>query len=304
MKNNRWNIRRMRSKRVFRWRISVRAVSLIRCPLLANIQSGNEVTMAYPGGKAGSGAYQKIINQVPPHRVYIEPFLGAGAVMRHKRPAQISYGLDIDSTVVQAWQAALSAGTAQNCEPAPAGAPIAFPFDAGHQFTPGLIVEKRDAISFLRSYDWQGDEFVYCDPPYLKRDIDGRPVRKSQADIYAHEFYTIELHTRLLKTLRVLPCPVAISGYWSQLYHDLLPGWRTINFQSSTRGGSMATEWVWMNYPEPDELHDYRYLGDNFRQRERFNRIRKNMLAKLARMDQLERFAILSSIAEFRDWRR
>jgi hypothetical protein len=97
---------------------------------------------------------------------------------------------------------------------------------------------------------------------------------------------------------------VAISGYWSQLYHDLLPGWRTINFQSSTRGGSMATEWVWMNYPEPDELHDYRYLGDNFRQRERFNRIRKNMLAKLARMDQLERFAILSSIAEFRDWRR
>jgi DNA adenine methylase len=34
--------------------------------------------MAYDGGKGN--LYQKIINLVPPHRVYIEPFLGGGAV--------------------------------------------------------------------------------------------------------------------------------------------------------------------------------------------------------------------------------
>jgi hypothetical protein len=33
--------------------------------------------MSYPGGKGGSGVYQTIINQQPPHEVYIEPFLAA-----------------------------------------------------------------------------------------------------------------------------------------------------------------------------------------------------------------------------------
>lgn len=32
--------------------------------------------MTYPGGKAGGGVYQTIINHIPPHEVYIEPFAG------------------------------------------------------------------------------------------------------------------------------------------------------------------------------------------------------------------------------------
>lgn len=32
--------------------------------------------MTYPGGKGN--AYHKIINLIPPHEVYIEPFLGRG----------------------------------------------------------------------------------------------------------------------------------------------------------------------------------------------------------------------------------
>ena len=50
--------------------------------------------MTYPGGKNGAGIYQRIINHMPPHRVYIEPFLGSGAVMRHKRPAERNIGID------------------------------------------------------------------------------------------------------------------------------------------------------------------------------------------------------------------
>ena len=45
--------------------------------------------MGYPGGKAGAGVYQTIINLMPPHDVYIEPFLGGGAVMRLKRPVRM-----------------------------------------------------------------------------------------------------------------------------------------------------------------------------------------------------------------------
>jgi hypothetical protein len=31
--------------------------------------------MPYPGGKGGDGVFQTIINRMPPHRVYAEPFL-------------------------------------------------------------------------------------------------------------------------------------------------------------------------------------------------------------------------------------
>jgi site-specific DNA-adenine methylase len=52
--------------------------------------------MVYPGGKNGAGVYQTIINLMPPHDVYIEPFLGGGAIMRQKRPALLNIGVDLD----------------------------------------------------------------------------------------------------------------------------------------------------------------------------------------------------------------
>jgi hypothetical protein len=59
-----------------------------------------------------------------------------------------------------------------------------------------------------------------------------------------------------------------------------------------------------MNYPEPKELHDYRYLGNNFRQRERIKRIKTRWLARLDRMGALERYALLTTIAEYNDGHR
>ena len=93
---------------------------------------------------------------------------------------------------------------------------------------------------------------------------------------------------------------MAISGYYSDLYAELLPGWRSIQFPAMTRGGSVATEWLWMNYPVPFELHDCHYLGKNFRERERINRKKKRWHDRLLKMDPLERQAILSAIDELR----
>lgn len=36
-------------------------------------------------------------------------------------------------------------------------------------------------------------------------------------------------------------------------------------FVTRTRSGEQATESFWMNYPEPEKLYDYRFLGDTFR---------------------------------------
>jgi DNA adenine methylase len=57
--------------------------------------------MNYPGGKGG--VYQKLINIMPPHEVYIETHLGGGAIMRNKRPAKINIGIEIDPKVIAMW---------------------------------------------------------------------------------------------------------------------------------------------------------------------------------------------------------
>jgi hypothetical protein len=88
---------------------------------------------------------------------------------------------------------------------------------------------------------------------------------------------------------------VMISGYKSLLYIESLRDWYQHSFQVKTHHGT-AIEWIWMNYPPPDELHDYRYLGDNFRERERIKRKTTRWLERLEKMPVLERQALLSAI--------
>jgi len=52
--------------------------------------------MSYPGGKGGAGIWQTIVNQMPPHDTYIEAFLGSGAVLRHKRTANVNIAIELD----------------------------------------------------------------------------------------------------------------------------------------------------------------------------------------------------------------
>ena len=219
--------------------------------------------MRYPGGKAGAGVYQKIINQIPPHDTYIETHLGGGAILRYKLPARRQIGLDIDREVIAAWQQESPSGVELVC---------------------------ADAVEFLQQFEFTGNEFVYADPPYLMETRRGGPI-------YRHE-YTRAQHLALLSCLKSLPCKVMISGYWSELYTQELADWRTISFQAVTRGGRLATEWLWMNYGEPTALHDYRYLGESFRDRERIKRKKQRWVRKIESMPHLERMALMGAMEE------
>ena len=226
-------------------------------------------SMTYPGGKNGAGVYQTIINLMPPHDTYIEPFLGGGAVMRHKAPAKLNIGIDLDSGVIEDWK---SFSIVKND-------------DARFRFGQG------DGIGFLQLYPFTGRELVYCDPPYLFE------TRSSDRDLYEHEL-TDNQHIELLETLKNLPCMVMVSGYWSELYADHLTGWTATSYQSMTRGGTPATEWLWFNYAEPVALHDYQYLGTGFRDRQRIKRKKARWVDRLANMPLLERQALLGAISE------
>jgi hypothetical protein len=188
--------------------------------------------------------------------------LGGGSVIRNKLPARKNIAIEIDPVVINRWK------------------------KSGISLDFNLI--KGDALQILKDYPFQGNEFLYCDPPYL------RATRKKKDKLYRYE-YTYSMHADLLKLLKTLPCMIMISGYESGLYTKMLGGWQTYKYKSATHNG-MATEWVWMNYPSPTELHDYRYLGDNFRQREKIRNKAKRWVTRLQKMDILERQALLFAI--------
>lgn len=70
------------------------------------------------------------------------------------------------------------------------------------------------------------------------------------------------------------------------------------DLEAMTRGGRLATEWLWFNYQKPHALHDYRYLGEDFRERERIKRKKQRWVKRLKMMPHLERYALLSAIRE------
>ncbi|MGD0781247.1 MAG: hypothetical protein ABSA30_00145 [Candidatus Aminicenantales bacterium] len=96
---------------------------------------------------------------------------------------------------------------------------------------------------------------------------------------------------------RTSPC-IAISGYYSDLYATRLAGWRSIHWPEITRGGYPRDQWLWMNYPEPAELHDYSFLGENYRERENLARQKRRWCRRLAEMPRLKRLALLAAIQE------
>lgn len=240
--------------------------------------------MTYPGGKAGSGIAAKIINLMPPHRVYIEPFLGNASIMRAKKPAAVNIGLDLESdTPGLAWLTTLS-GEWWAC-----GSGRDLPPSRSHYACVG------DGLQFLQSYDWVGDELVYCDPPYLMSS-------RSGGRIYKWEWW-VDQHRNLLKLAKTLPCAVMISGYKSSLYDEMLINgpekpWNVITYPAMTRGGSTKTEYLWFNFPPPAILHDYQHLGVGYRERERIKRKKARWVARLKAMPELERRCLLEAVLE------
>ncbi len=220
----------------------------------------------YSGGKGQYGIYQSIINLMPPHEVYIETHLGGGAIMRNKLQAMRNIGVEIDPKVIDIWKKDNS-----------------------------LDIEliHADAISYLKGYKFTGKELIYCDPPYV------RETRRKKVKLYKYE-YTIDNHIELLDVIKSLPCKVMISGYESELYKESLKDWHSHVFQAGCHHG-MGTEWLWMNYPAPVELHDYRYLGDTFRQREKIKKKTKTWVKKFQSMPVLERQALLHAIVSVND---
>jgi len=202
---------------------------------------------------------------MPPHDTYIETHLGGGAVMRNKRPARTSIGIDIDPRVIRA---------------------------ASAWGVPGLVLHNIDALSFLTGYAFNGRELVYADPPYVA-------ATKKNRRYYRYE-YSDEDHCRLLDILLKLDCRVMISGYSSTLYEQALRRWESKELVNVSHAGPRR-ERIWANFEFSPDLHDYAPIGGSFRERERIRRKTSRWVHKLAQMPDLERRAVLAALIQSSD---
>lgn len=186
--------------------------------------------MRFSGGKGV--CFAQIINLIPPHKRYIETHLGGGAVMRNKRPALEQIGIDIDPAVINKWKS----DKARCCT---------------------LINE--DALLVLKRIKLDHETVIYVDPPYL-------PTTRRRSRVYKFD-YTVDEHVGMLEFLSSLECKVIISGYYSEIYTDLLRGWNIYSYKAQSHSG-IRDEYLWYNFVKPETLHDTRYVGNNFRERE------------------------------------
>ena len=201
---------------------------------------------SYFGGKGAPATVRRIINALPAHHVYIEPFLGSGRVLRHKRPAPGgSFGFETDPALCATWH---------TCAPVDV-----------HIVNTDALTSLEPLILALMEAGCPPEQIVtYCDPPYLMH------TRRSSNLVY-HREWCAEDHVKFLLLARRLPGRVLISHLPCAEYATALADWHTFTFLNSTRHG-LQTEQVWCNFTPGPELHEYTFIGRDFRERERFKR--------------------------------
>ncbi|HYC63300.1 MAG TPA: DNA adenine methylase [Reyranellaceae bacterium] len=196
---------------------------------------------------------------MPPHALYVEPYLGSGTVFYAKRPAAFSIVADRDAGLIALHLKHRRAAAAY------------------------LVA---DALQLLPSLNLTAQDLVYLDPPY-------HPDTRNPA-IYKYET-DHQHHALLLAMLQELPCMVMLSGYDCPEYRAELGAWWREDYKAMTRGGPRI-ETLWCNFTPGAAFHDARYVGGNFRERERIKRKKQRWASRLAAMPPAERAAVREAL--------
>lgn len=222
----------------------------------------------YLGSKGQAGVPQRIIGQMPPHSVYVESFYGSGEIFHRKLPADRNVIIDRDGSLFR---------------------PVFLnPAMAGTEAHIG------NAMAILPKLALPADAVVYCDPPYLLS-------TRTSSHRYKFEM-TDDDHMQLLTLLQGINCRVLLSGYPSKMYAQKLKSWRCISYQTRTRGRTLI-ECLWMNYPQPTELHDWRFFGSTHRERVTIKRFAARFVNRLEKYPPLKRNFVLNLIDQRRNGR-
>jgi len=249
----------------------------------------------YVGSKGNNGVHQNIISHIPVHDVLVIPFLGHCSIVRNIISSSILICVDASADVVEAWRSYL----VNNFSYVPSfvgSDKYIFTGSNKRVLAPIIYLICDDSLVFLKFklrslIPINMDKIsIYLDPPYLLSS------RVSSVPIYVNEF-SEKQHIALLNILSTFTnYHVIISSYRNDLYDSLLSNWSVFSFNSSNRVGSII-ETIYYNFSLDDViLHDYSFIGGDYRGRERIKLIRNRFLSKINSMSKLERESFLFSL--------
>lgn len=225
----------------------------------------------YPGAKTNTGIISFLINNIPYHKRYFELFAGSAQLYRHKLISDLSILADIDTNVYDALM--------QDEE---------LIFELGQDLR--IYNQSFDKILDAYILSFSQNDFIYLDPPYPKT------ARRSGKKYYKHEMLELDEHAVFLERVKAVKfANVMISTRPNDLYDIELKDWRKKEFETRDRAGN-CTEVIYMNYREPEFLHQYDHLGDGCTDRQRIKRKITRFTNKLAGLPAHEKTAILQSL--------
>ena len=239
---------------------------------------------SYFGGKSAAGVPQTLINLIPPIKKLIVGFAGNCSVLANMKLPESIIICDLDKKVLKDWEKIFSRDPNIIVDDTSGNLSL---FNEVH-----VKIINENFITLLQHHqknrlDLNQDTLLYLDPPY--------PLStRTSGHRYKHEL-TDQQHGDLLSTIKVIPAKVMICSYENEMYNTMLADWNRLYYISQTRRGKRK-EVVFFNYPIPERLHDYSYIGSNFRERERIKKKVSREIARMNRMKTIERNAIIDAI--------
>lgn len=255
----------------------------------------------YPGAKWGMA--KLIAGMMPPHRSYLEPFFGSGAVLFNKKPSAIETVNDLDDDIcnffcvlkqeperlAEAISMTPYARTVFNDAHANRGTDdfdkavrFAIRSKMGHGFKTYqktgfkvdvfarersycvdcwnrmptdlleaakrlkyVQIENKPALELIKRFN-HDNVLIYADPPYMLGTRSGKQYRCEMTD---------RDHEELLDALVHHKGFVILSGYRSELYHDILGSedWYATEIKAYNQNADQRTEVLWTNFQPPGE---------------------------------------------------
>lgn len=107
----------------------------------------------------------------------------------------------------------------------------------------GVQIDNRPALELIPRFNYS-NVLIYCDPPYMLGARHGKQYRCEMTD---------KDHEALLNMLLKHKGYAVISGYDTELYRDMLSGWRMCEKTAYSQVCSKKREIIWMNYKPPVE---------------------------------------------------
>jgi DNA adenine methylase len=118
----------------------------------------------------------------------------------------------------------------------------------------GVTVENKDYRQVLREHD-SSQTLNYLDPPYVHS-------TRTRPAAHGYQFeMNDEQHIEMLEFVKTLEGKTIISGYESELYRDLLPGWDVKAKRALADGANERTEMIWISPNSISTLPLFEQIG-------------------------------------------